>query len=173
MTDRLYARFYYAEFIRDYPDVWSDPQLLSAWWHLFIPAEQMWPLPAELPRSVRPKSLAYLIERGLVTVNGDTYCVKGMATERGMRSQSARNAAAVRWQSERNAESMPSSRRAEDETNTPPPPVGRRKDGTNPRAVGSNPRANGTSPRQEREGAKRAPVSLHEILTAAAKGTKA
>lgn len=49
---------------------------------------------------------------------------------------------------------------------SPPPPVGRRKDGTNPRSVGTNPRANGTSPRQEREADKRAgfPESFEQIL---------
>jgi hypothetical protein len=56
---------------------------------------------------------------------------------------------------------------------SPPPQVGRRKDGTNPRAVGSNPRANGTSPRQEREAQKRGPSSLHQILTAIQKGDPA
>lgn len=56
---------------------------------------------------------------------------------------------------------------------SPPPQVGRRKDGTNPRALGTNPRANGTSPRQVREGQKRAPTRLHEILTAIQKGEPA
>jgi hypothetical protein len=51
---------------------------------------------------------------------------------------------------------------------SPPPQVGRRKDGTNPRSLGTNPRANGTSPRQEREAQKRGPSSLHEILRKAA-----
>jgi Restriction endonuclease len=57
--------------------------------------------------------------------------------------------------------------------NSPPPPVGRRKDGTNPRAVGANPRANGTSPRQERAAEKRGGAeSLAAILRrAAAEGT--
>lgn len=38
---------------------------------------------------------------------------------------------------------------------SPPPQVGRRKDGANPRAKGTNPRAQGTSPRQRRQAAKR------------------
>ena len=53
---------------------------------------------------------------------------------------------------------------------SPPPQVGRRKDGTNPRALGTNPRANGASPRQEREAQKRGPTKLHEILTSIQKG---
>ncbi len=52
---------------------------------------------------------------------------------------------------------------------SPPPQVGRRKDGTNPRAQGTNPRANGTSPRQEREAQKRGGAdSLATILAKAA-----
>jgi hypothetical protein len=51
---------------------------------------------------------------------------------------------------------------------TPPPLVGRRKDGTNPRALSMNPRANGTSPRQERQRQKTGPSSLHDILRKAA-----
>lgn len=52
---------------------------------------------------------------------------------------------------------------------SPPPQVGRRKDGTNPRALGTNARANGHSPRQEREAQKRGGLqSLNDILTKAA-----
>lgn len=55
---------------------------------------------------------------------------------------------------------------------SPPPPVGKRANGTNPRALGTNPRAQGTSPRQERDQEKRSamPVSVHEILRKAAGG---
>jgi hypothetical protein len=53
---------------------------------------------------------------------------------------------------------------------SPPPPVGRRKNGTNPRSAGTNPRANGTSPRQVRQAQKRAPTKLHEILSAIQRG---
>lgn len=53
---------------------------------------------------------------------------------------------------------------------SPPPPVGRRKNGTNPRSLGTNPRAAGSSPRQERQAQKRGPTRLHEILTAVQKG---
>jgi hypothetical protein len=56
-----------------------------------------------------------------------------------------------------------------DSDDSPPPPAGRRANGTNPRAIGTNPRANGTSPRQEREAQKRGPTKLHEILSAVQK----
>lgn len=52
-----------------------------------------------------------------------------------------------------------------DVDDSPPPQVGRRKNGTNPRAIGTNPRATGTSLRQEREAQKRGGVeSLNAIL---------
>ena len=57
---------------------------------------------------------------------------------------------------------------------SPPPQAGRRKDGTNPRALGTNPRANGTSPRQERQAQKKGGLeSIHAILEAARKGVPA
>jgi 5-methylcytosine-specific restriction endonuclease McrA len=61
-----------------------------------------------------------------------------------------------------------------DETrrDSPPPPAGKRANGTNPRALGTNPRAQGTSPRQERDREKRSPMpeSVHLILERARKG---
>lgn len=64
---------------------------------------------------------------------------------------------------------------ATDKGDTPPPQVGRRKDGTNPRAAGTNARAQGTSPRQKREGEKRLgmPLNVAAILRAAAEGKSA
>jgi hypothetical protein len=63
-----------------------------------------------------------------------------------------------------------------DEREIPPPPAerGRRKTGTNPRAMGSaprdqrtNPRAAGTSTRQVREDRKTGPTQLGSVLRAA------
>lgn len=56
-----------------------------------------------------------------------------------------------------------------DSDDSPPPPAGKRENGTNPRALGTNPRATGSSPRQEREARKRGPTRLHEILSAVQK----
>lgn len=70
---------------------------------------------------------------------------------------------------------LTSSSPASDVGSTPPPAeLGRRKDGTNPRALGTNPRAKGTSPRQERDAEKRGGFqSLHDILQAANAGKRA
>jgi hypothetical protein len=172
--DRRYARFYYPEFIRDYPSVYHDDAAFAAWMRLLVVAEQMWPLAMELPRSVRPRPLRVLVEAGLVATNGSEFALKGLDAERTRRRASGRIGAAVRWDSDGNANAsanaMPSKAQAEQSKDSPPPPVGRRKNGTNPRSTGTNPRATGTSPRQERESRKRAPTRLHEILTAIQKG---
>lgn len=179
-VDRRYARFYYPEFVRDYAHIYDDDAAFALWMRLLVTAEQMWPMPAELPRSVRPKALALLTSCGLVKVDGTRFAIKGLDAERTRRSDSARNAAAVRWESGRNAgrnaEALPSTRTSIDETNTPPPPTsgGRRNDGTNPRAQGTAPRQNGhaprdlgASPRQVTKAEKRDPTPVHVILARA------
>ena len=179
MNDRRYARFYYPEFIRDYPTVYSDDAAFATWMRLLVVAEQMWPLSMELPRSVKPRPLRVLVESGLVATDGTFFALKGLDAERTRRRDAGRKGAAVRWDSNGNANALPSPSTSKDETNLPPPPAerGRRKDATNPRAVGTAPRQNGhaprdigTSPRQEREARKRGPSSLHEILRRAAAG---
>lgn len=67
----------------------------------------------------------------------------------------------------------PETEQDENSTVSPPPPVGKRSDGTNPRALGTNPRANGTAPRQERERVKRDPTPIHVILERARRGPQA
>jgi hypothetical protein len=175
-SDRRYIRVYDDDLRRDYPQVWTDDRALSTWLRLLSVADKMWPIAPELPRRVAAKPLALLVGCGLVELMpADCYRIRGHDAERIARSNAASNAAASRWHSESNADGnarvMPRRERDETRTNTPPPQVGRRKEGTNPRAVGTNPRANGTSPRQEREAQKRGPTPLHEILSAIQKGT--
>jgi hypothetical protein len=107
-TDRRYARFYYPEFVHDYPDVYADDAAFATWMRLLVTAEQMCPMDPEIPRSTRSKPLSKLVDRGLVATDGRTYAIKGHAAERDRRSQTGRNAAAVRWESERNANALPS-----------------------------------------------------------------
>lgn len=57
---------------------------------------------------------------------------------------------------------------AKDGSDSPPPQAGRRKNGTNPRALGTNPRATGTSPRQVRKAEKQGPTGLGSVLRRAA-----
>jgi hypothetical protein len=116
MTDRTYARFYYPEFIRDYPHVYADDAALSAWLRLFVTAEAMWPARAELPRSVKTRTLAKLTAYGLIETDGRTYSVKGMDAERSRRRDNARTAAAKRWHSDRNADAHADAMPKRDET---------------------------------------------------------
>ena len=172
-TDRRWARFYFDDFIRDYPEVYADDAAFATWMRLLVVAEKAWPAQPELPRSVRVKSLQKL--RGLVAVGPNfTFSIKGFDAERSRRHANASAAAHAKWDAvadaNAHADAMLVRERERDETNTPPPRVGRRKDGTNPRALGTNPRATGTSPRQTRDAEKRAgmPQSVHEILRKAA-----
>jgi diguanylate cyclase (GGDEF)-like protein len=104
MADRPFVRVYHSDLIRDYPDVWDDDAALAAWLRLLVAADGSWPAPAELPRAVRGRSLTALVTAGLVTLIGaHRYQIRGMDAERTQRQDAARNAAAKRWQSERNA----------------------------------------------------------------------
>lgn len=100
---RRYARFYYAEFMRDYPDVYADDAAFAAFMRLLSAAEMAWPTTPEMPRSLRPKGLRTLVDRGLVKVTGHTFVLKGFIKERTVRAESGRKGAAVRWDSDGNA----------------------------------------------------------------------
>lgn len=105
MSDGAYSRIYHSiiddeRFVSIYP----NDAALAAWLRLLMAADAMYPAPAPLPRLVRPKALALLVEAGVVELVGsEHYRIHGLASERAKRSQSARNAAALRWHSEGNA----------------------------------------------------------------------
>ena len=164
----------------------GDVRLFGSWALMLVVADMAWPVPAFVPPSVPKAAIEQLAQCGLIDLlPGHLFRVHGLAAERERRSHSARNAAAVRWHTERNAEPMldeDETRRGLDEIPPPPTSGGRRKDGTNPRAQGGSPRQNGhaprqegTSPRQERDAEKRSPMpqSVHDILRRAAQGGKA
>jgi hypothetical protein len=161
----------------------EDVRLFGTWSLMLVVADMAWPAPAFVPPTVPKWAVVRLAEAGLLDVlGGSRFRVHGLAAEREKRSHSARNAAAVRWHSERNAEPMldedeTRTRRGRDEIPPPPTSGGRRKERTNPRAtgtaprqIGTAPRANGASPRQKRDQEKRSgmPASVSEILRRAA-----
>lgn len=100
-----YSRVYHS--IVDDPRfdlVYSNDPALAAWLRLLLVADAMYPAPAPLPRTVRAKALDVLVTAGLVELVGsEHYRIHGLASERDKRSQSARNAAALRWHSEPHA----------------------------------------------------------------------
>jgi hypothetical protein len=140
---RPYARFYYDDFIREFPAIYADDAAFSAWMRLLTLAEKLWPIAPELPRHVKPGALRKLVDAKLVKVSGMTYTVRGLDAERSRRHHLAKSAADSRWSADSSADGnavasadeMP--RRDEYETSTPLPPTsgGRRADATNPRAL--------------------------------------
>lgn len=168
-NDRRFARFYYDDFQRDYPDVYANDAAFSSWMRLLVIAERAWPAPAELPRSISQEAIDALEYFGLIVLGKrDTFSVKGHNEERTRRRAIAVAAASAKGAPSAVPNGAPSAdpRREQDEnkTSTPPPQVGRRNNGTNPRATGDNPRSKGTSPRQKLAAEKRDMTSIHDIL---------
>lgn len=110
---RDFARIYYREFRRDYPDIYADDRAWAAWTKMLIASEESWPAMPEIPRSVGASALQKLVGRGLVTVTGPTFALKGWVSERTMRAQNASNAAALRWHGDGNASTRTSTSKGE------------------------------------------------------------
>src|SRR4051794_23760228 len=103
--DRNHLRVYYSKFRREFPDVWADAAQLGTWVQLMAIAEQMWPDRPEVPRAVRGGPLTRLVDAGVVAIlPGHHFAMRGLDAERTRRSDAGRNAAALRWHSEGNAE---------------------------------------------------------------------
>lgn len=97
-SDRPYARVYYVDLERDYPQVWRDDALLATYVRLLCVAEAMWPGVPEVPRSARSANVKRLVEASLVKlVPPYGFRIKGMDAERSARRNAARIAAAARW----------------------------------------------------------------------------
>ena len=141
-TQRKYARFYYDDFITEFPEVYADDAAFATWWRLLVVAEKMWPTPPELPRHVKAAPLRRLTACGLVLlVDHDRYRIRGLDAERSHRSGAGKAGADARWGSDGNAD-----RNANASANAMPRQDETRQDPLTPTSGGS-PRANGTSPR--------------------------
>ncbi len=113
--DRKYVRVYY-DILREYPDICADVGAFGLWVRLLMMADSIFPGVPSLPRLARPRDLTKLVDAGLVTISGDTFTLRGLEAERARRGASARNAAAVRWHSERSASGDPVRMPRRDET---------------------------------------------------------
>jgi hypothetical protein len=103
-----YSRVYWS--VMDDPKfdgIREDVRLFGSWSLMLVVADMAWPAPAFVPPTV-PKACA--VRLGAVhlidLLDGHRYRVHGLDAERDKRSHSARNAAAVRWHSDGNAEPM-------------------------------------------------------------------
>jgi len=132
--DRKYSRVYHdAQDDPRFVAVWPSDPCLALWLRLLVLADGTWPAPAPIPRSVRKRPLAVLVDAGLVNlVSGDLFRIHGMTKERSGRSKQAAHAADVRWHSastpvrntdgnaRSNAEAMPNrDETSKDETSIP------------------------------------------------------
>jgi hypothetical protein len=107
--DRKYVRVYYSV-VNDerFAEVYHDARHLGTWLQLLLVADAMYPADAPIPAYASRASVKALVDCGLIDLRPHSqYRVHGLASEREMRTHSARNAAAVRWQSGRNADPMP------------------------------------------------------------------
>lgn len=105
---RTYARVYH-DIVDDpmFQRVFDNNDALAQWLRMLLVADAMHPVSVAMPR--RNPAVRLLIDVGLVLERpGNRYTIRGLDAERERRSASARNAAAVRWQSGRNADAMPS-----------------------------------------------------------------
>jgi hypothetical protein len=108
--DPKYVRVYYSVVNDDrFAEIYHDARRFGAWLQLLLVADAMYPADAPIPAYIHRPSLKALTDAGLVELCAHQhYRMHGLASERGKRSQSARNAAVLRWQSARNADPMPS-----------------------------------------------------------------
>jgi hypothetical protein len=101
-----YSRLYH-RFQSEFPTIYADDHALASWVRLLLVADASWPMRPPVPRSVKAKPLAALVDCGLVVLEGDAYTVRGLDAERSRRRDAARVGAAQRWHSDRNATALP------------------------------------------------------------------
>lgn len=152
--ERHYARVYYDDLEREFPEVWRDAVLRGDYILMLVAAERAWPASPEVPRLARPRSVKRLAELELIYPEPPFhYRARGLDKERERRSEAARNAASTRWRNAersadssavRTADAMPRRDETRRDDNKPPNPPrggGRRANGTNRRAVEAAERA--------------------------------
>lgn len=108
MSANPYSRIYWS--VMDdikFNGIREDVRLFGAWSLLLVVADMAWPSSAYVPRTIPPAAFRKLVACELVDeLPGHRFQLHGLDAERGKRQQYARDAAAVRWQSEGNAEPM-------------------------------------------------------------------
>jgi hypothetical protein len=115
-----YSRVYHSIVDDDkFASVYDDDRRLATWLRLLIAADQAYPASAHIPMGCHRPSVVALADAGLIDLGtGSRFRLHGLVTEREMRSQSARNAAAVRWHPNGNAKPMLDETRQDETSNT-------------------------------------------------------
>jgi hypothetical protein len=111
MSERApYSRLYWSVMDDDkFDGIRDDARLFGSWALLLVVADMAWPAPAYVPPTVSRSSMRRLVDCGLVdALPGHRFRLHGLDKERGLRSDAARIAAAVRWHPTSNADDMPS-----------------------------------------------------------------
>jgi len=101
--ERKYVRVYYSV-VNDerFAEIYHDGRRFGAWLQLLLVADAMYPADAPIPAYVHKPSLKALVDCGLVEIRAHQHFrMHGLANERAQRSESARNANRVRWDSAR------------------------------------------------------------------------
>lgn len=108
MSERPYSRVYWSVMDDEkFDGIREDVRHFGSWTMLLVVADMAHPAAAFIPAVVPKASLRALAACGLIDLmSGGRYRVHGLASERGQRTDSARNAAAKRWHSDRNADPM-------------------------------------------------------------------
>jgi hypothetical protein len=93
MSERApYSRVYWS--VMDDPKfdgIYEDDAAFALWMRLLMNADALWPAPAPLHRTAKPKALAKLVEAGIVDLlPRDRYRIHGLDAERGRRRDAAR-----------------------------------------------------------------------------------
>jgi len=105
-----YSRIYWS--VMDdakFDGIRENPRHFGSWALLLIVADMAWPAPAYIPATIPRSSIAALVDVGLVAaLSGGRFRIHGLDSERGMRADHARNAAASRWEPSSNAHGMQS-----------------------------------------------------------------
>ena len=102
--------------------IYTDDRALAAWLRLYLTADETWPNPAPLPRSVDEDTIEKMVTAGLVAIEaGDRYTIPGLAEHRQASSDHARVAAWARWgnapgNAPGNAQSMPTKTKTKTKT---------------------------------------------------------
>ena len=107
--DRKYVRVYYSV-VNDerFADIYHDARRFGTWLQLLLVADAMYPADAPVPAYVHRASLKALTDCGLVELRAHQHFrMHGLASERGLRSESARTANRVRWDNARTPNGIP------------------------------------------------------------------